>query len=65
MGVSFMIVFVLLFNVVLSGEFKIGSFKGVVVLVFDIWNFIKSMIVVSFNRIELDDLFKMVVDKKM
>lgn len=64
MGASFTTAPVLLPNVALSGELKIGSFQGAAALAFDTRNPTKSMIAASFNRIELDDLFKMVVDKK-
>lgn|GEM_PF-2477758 len=64
MGASFTTAPVLLPNVALSGELKIGSFKGAAALAFDTRNPAKSMIAASFNKIELDDIFKMVVDKK-
>lgn len=64
MGASFTTAPVLLPNVALTGELKIGSFKGAAALAFDTRNPAKSMIAASFNKIELDDLFKIVVDKK-
>lgn len=64
MGASFTTAPVLLPNVALTGELQIGSFKGAAALAFDTRNPAKSMIAASFNRIELDDIFKIVVDRK-
>ena len=64
MGASFTTAPVLLPNFAFSGELKIGSFKGAAALAFDTRNPTKSMMAASFNKIVLNDLFKIVITKK-
>ena len=60
MGASFTTAPVILPNIALTGNLKIGSFSGAAHLAFDTRNPTKSMIAASFNKIGLMDLINLV-----
>ncbi|MEZ5041057.1 MAG: hypothetical protein R2828_14260 [Saprospiraceae bacterium] len=64
MGASFTTAPLLLPNLAFSGELKVGGFKGAAALAFDTRNPTKSMLAATFNEINLNDLFSIVIDKK-
>ncbi len=64
-GASFTTAPVLLPNVGLKGDIKVGNFTGAGALAFDTRNPSKSMMAVSFNKLILMDLLDLVVDPKI
>ena len=65
MGASFTTAPVILPNMALTGEVKIGKFTGATTLAFDTRNPTKSMMAVSFNKIIMMDLLDLVIDPKV
>ncbi len=60
MGASFTTAPLILPNIAITGQLKIGSFSGAAHLAFDTRNPTKSMIAASFNKIGLMDLINLV-----
>lgn len=65
MGSSFTTAPVILPNMALTGEVKIGDFNGAATLAFDSRNPTKSMMAVSFSKIVMMDLLDLVIDPKV
>lgn len=65
LGASFTTAPVILPNIAMTGELKIGNFSGQAHLAFDTRNPSKSMLAASFNRIDLADLVNLVTSSKI